>query len=518
MGIEELYEKYIKNPAKWSAGKYRDFQDWQDAMGYDDRSIMFDISDALGLSGTDAPAFDPELRGTGKEDGWLSEKLPNMWKSYDTQKDFADAGIEMTPEENPILDTAQRSMSLGSDLAKVPINVIDDVIKTSALGVESAGDLIYDMTKWGLGGAKPEGIGGLETYWMDTLGPFLGPLTNGKGSGMVEKSREIIGSYAPPANIIDEFDQLDLGRWDMYQNWKKGSGWDSADDRKISKKVKAQMDKMNFGHEAMWPMFIELSQDPKNAHIIENEEAINFYYDNMVKNVKEATSKGLTQEFEFAETGDDYGKWASHNYQNELLSEFGRYPLADGINHLPAEMYFNLSPWGEDDMSSIFNLANDDYINALQEGKSGMTPTEWDYGLFDDDKSVGIDEKYVGELMDYSTPEATEFAHAPQMMALELIGGGGLLKTPKLLNKLQRHKLLQDTKAGRYLREFAPGLFQWGKRDKFGFPKFKDAKWEWNRKGLKKILNAGISTVDFARPKGLQFGAAAAASEWMDDD
>jgi len=484
MGLENLYQKYP----------------WLNKPSYH-------LMDKLGIVG---------------EGGWLSEKLPDMWKSYDTQKDFADFGVEMTPEDNPILDTAQRSMNLASDATRKGLNVADEWIDTIGLGLESAGDVIYDIPKWtsklGVPGPEAEGIGGLKTYWMDTVGPFLGPLTNGKGSGMMAESRGIIGSYAAPKNLIDEFDQLDLGRWDMYQNWKKGSGWDSADDRKISKKVKAQMDKMNFGHEAMWPMFIELSQDPKNARIIESEEAINFYYDNMVKGYKEATSKALTQEFEFAETGDDYGKWASHNYQNELLSEFGRYPLADGINHLPAEMYFNLSPWGEDDMSSIFNLANDDYINALKEGKSGMTPTEWDYGLFDDDKSVGIDEKYVGELMDYSTPEATEFAHAPQMMALELIGGGGLLKTPKLLNKLQRHKLLQDTKAGRYLREFAPGLFQWGKRDKFGFPKFKDAKWEWNRKGLKKILNAGISTVDFARPKGLQFGAAAATSELLDDD
>ena len=464
----------------------------------EDTPALFLLADALGVTG---------------EGGWMSEKLPEMWKSYDTQKDFADYGVEMTPEDNPVLDYYQRSMNLASDVSRKGLNVADEWLNAIELGLESAGDLIYDTTKWGPGRDKPQGIGGLKTYWSDVFGPWGGPLTNGKGSGMMEESREIIGSYAAPENLIDEFNQLDLGKWSTYQNWKKGSGWDSADDRKINKKVKKEMDKMDFGHDAMWPQFLELAKVPGNEKILESEEAINFYYDNMVNDTKKYTSEGLRNEFEFEETGNDYGKWASHKSQNELLNKYGRYPLADGLNHLPGEMSFNLSPWGEENMSSMFNLANDDYINALKEGKSGMTPTEWDYGLFDDDSSVGIDETFSKDLFDYTTPEAKEFMDANQMTALEFIAGGsGILKTPKILNRLQRHPIIQNTKAGRYAREFAPGLLQWGKRDKFGIPKFKD------NTGFLKFLNYGIRGVDFARPKGLQFAAAAATSELMDRD
>ena len=176
----------------------------------------------------------------------------------------------------------------------------------------------------------------------------------------------------------------------------------------------------------------------------------------------------------------------------------------DDIN----QMSLNMSPWGEENMSSMFNLANDDYINALKEGESGMTPTEWDYGLFDDDSSVGIT---GGPRFDYSTKEAEEFYEAPQALIPELlIGGTGVLKAPKLINKAIAP--LQSTKYGRYAREFAPGLLQWGKRDRFGIPKFKD------NKGFKKFLNYGIRAVDFARPKGLQFVGAAGVSEVLDRD
>ena len=411
--------------------------------------------------------------GPWGESGWLTKKLPDMVESYDNVVD-------------PVVDVGKKIGNIGSEVLE---------------GVEAAGDLIYDTTKWAPGGESPGGIGGLKTYWMDTLGPFLG---EEKGSGMLEESREIIGSYAPPENLIDEFDQLDLGRWDMYQNWKKGSGWDSADDRKINKKVKAQMDKMDFGHDAMWPQFLELSKVPGNEKILESEEAINFYYDDMVKNAKKYTEMGLRNEIEFQETGNDYGKWASQRYQNELLNKYGRYPVMDDIN----QMSLNMSPWGEENMSSMFNLANDDYINALKEGESGMTPTEWDYGLFDDDSSVGIT---GGPRFDYSTKEAEEFYEAPQALIPELlIGGTGVLKAPKLINKAIAP--LQSTKYGRYAREFAPGLLQWGKRDRFGIPKFKD------NKGFKKFLNYGIRAVDFARPKGLQFVGAAGVSEVLDRD
>jgi hypothetical protein len=232
-----------------------------------------------------------------------------------------------------------------------------------------------------------------------------------------------------------------------------------------------------------------------------------YYYPLYVQKEKDYVKSAFRDEFEFMDTGEDYGKWASQEYQNTLLNKYGKYPVMENLT----EMSANISPYGDEEgLTSTFNRANEDYIKALKEGKSGMKPTEWDYGLFDDDTSVGIT-KEKEPWFDYSTKEAEEFYEAPQALIPEiLIGGSGLLKAPKLLKYAQAP--LQGTKAGRYAREFAPGLFQWGKRDKFGIPKFE------KDKGWRKFINRSTGLVDFARPKGLQFVAAATASELMDRD
>ena len=436
MGIENLYKKYP----------------WLNKPSYH-------LMDKLGIVG---------------EEGWLSEKLPDMIQSYENVVD-------------PAVDFGKKLGNIGGEFWDI-----------GSQGVEAAGDLWADMNKWGLGGESPQGFGSIKTGIMDAVGPYVG---YPEGSGMEGDVVKLIQSFVPPEDYID------LDSWDMYQYWKGGSGWDSDDARRIDKKVKKEMEKLDFSTDALWDSFRDMGNQPGQEYLTESDDAMRYYYPLYVQKEKDFARSALRDEFEFMETGENYGKWASQEYQNSLLNKYGKYPVMENLT----EMSANISPWGDEEgLTSTFNRANEDYINALKKGKSGMKPTEWDYGLFDDDTSVGIT-KEMEPWFDYSTKEAEEFYEAPQALIPELlVGGTGLLKAPKLLKYAQAP--LQGTKAGRYAREFAPGLLQWGKRDKFGIPKFE------KDKGWRKFINRSTGLVDFARPKGLQFGAAATVSELMDRD
>ena len=442
---------------------------WQEInKAAEDTPALYLLADKFGLTG---------------EEGWLSEKLPDMFQSYENVVD-------------PVVDFGKKLGNIGVEWGQL-----------AGQGIEAAGDLIYDTTKWGPGGEKPMGVGSLNTDWQDF--PFnplhlFSKVAREEGSGMTKDSIRLSNLYAPSEKIVDEFGDIDLGRWSVYQHWKSGSGWDTADDRRINKRVDARMKTEDFSTDALWGSFRELGNQPGYEYLTESDDAMRYYYPLYVQKEKDYARKQYKNFFEFEETGENYGKWASGEYQNELLSKYGKYPVFEDINFMSE----NFSPYPS--LSSTFNRANEDYIKALKEGKSGMKPTEWDYGLFDDDKSVGIT-KEMEPYFDYSTKEAEEFYEAPQALIPEiLIGGSGLIKATKLLKYAQAP--LQGTQTGRIMREFAPGLLQWGKRDKFGIPKFeKDEGW-------KKLINRSTGLVDFARPKGLQFGAAATLSELMDRD
>tara|TARA_R100001244_G_C5157638_1_gene130583 strand:+ start:38 stop:1357 length:1320 start_codon:yes stop_codon:yes gene_type:complete len=439
MGLENLYEKYP----------------WLNKPSYH-------LMEKLGIV------------GPWGESGWLTKKLPDMMQSYENVVD-------------PAVDFGKKLGNIGGEFWEM-----------GSQGVEAAGDLIYDTTKWGPGGQEPQGFGSIKTSIMDAAGPYLG---YPEGSGMEGDAIKLIQSFVPPE------DYTNLDSWDMYQYWKDGSGWDSADARKIDKKVKKEMEKVDFSTDALWGSFRDLANQPGQEYLAESDDAIRYYYPQYVQMEKDFARSAFRDEFEFMDTGENYGKWASQEYQNTLLNKYGKYPVMENLT----EMSANISPYGDyEGLTSTFNRANEDYINALKKGESGMKPTEWDYGLFDDDASVGIT-KEMEPWFDYSTKEAEEFYEAPQALIPEiLIGGSGLLKAPKLLKYAQGP--LQGTKAGRIAREFAPGLFQWGKRDKFGIPKFE------KDKGWRKFINRSTGVIDFARPKGLQFGAAATVSELMDRD
>ena len=56
-------------------------------------------------------------------------------------------------------------------------------------------------------------------------------------SGEREKYSQLaFQTYAPPI-LETGYRDTDLNNWDMYQNWKKGTGWSFKDDEKIDKKV-----------------------------------------------------------------------------------------------------------------------------------------------------------------------------------------------------------------------------------------------------------------------------------------
>ena len=445
------------------------------------------------MLGTGIMALADKLGVIG-EDGWLTEKLPAMYHSYDNAVD-------------PTVDFGKKLVNIGGEFL--------DLGKS---GVEAAGDLIYDTTKWGPGGESPQGIGSLKTTMMDAVGPWIG---EPQGSGMDKEAGILAQSYAPPKEVAGWLDpnkkeytaedfEVNLENWDVYQNWKKGSGWDSADDRRVNKKVESRLEKDDFSADFLWDSFLDMSKQPGYEHITESTESINHWFPQYVKMEKDYARNKYQQFFEFEETGNDYAKWASQKYQNTLLSKYGKYPVFEDIDVMSQNFSPFLGDEGKQLLNSTFNLANEDYINALNKGESGMKPTEWDYGLFDDDASIGITKPHE-PWFDYSTKEAEEFYEAPQALIPELlVGGTGFLKAPKLLKYVQ--KPLQNTIYGRYAREFAPGLFQWGKRDNFGFPKFE------KNEGWRKFYNKSTGVIDWARPKGLQFGAAAAASEVMDRD
>ena len=457
------------------------------------------------------------IKESGKE--WIYEQLPEMWESYDAPKHAKEEWgyDDVTWEDNPFKYGFSKFDQAVPDLASRVVNAAGELVDIGALGLESLGDLAYDVPKWtsklGVPGPEPEGLGGIKTWWMDTVGPY-NPLwlTGGKGSGMLEDAYKIQRNYTPPENYTN------LGDWGMYQNWKKGSGWDTADERKIEKKTDEFMDKNSsqFAWESMWPMYLEEAKKPGNELWLERG-VIDKQYDPFVNKIKDKVRKDVKDFLEFKETGKGYGQWASQKYQNEVLGDYGRYPLIEDVNFMSQ----NMSPWGDMPGSeSIFNLANEDYINALREGKSGMTPTEFDYGLFDDDTSVGIgkeDELWA----DYSTKEAEDFYEDPWALAPEFVLGAGWTKIPGLAKRVGAPvktltSPLHDTKTGRILKEIFPGTLQWGKRDKFGIPKVK-AKEGLNEQ-VRWLINKSLGAVDFARPKGGQFIAAATASEYMDRD
>ena len=222
-------------------------------------------------------------------------------------------------------------------------------------------------------------------------------------------------------------------------------------------------------------------------------------------------------EFEFEATGKNYGKWASRQYQDEMLKKYKRYQLYEGDvlfqggETVPAldMMSQNLDPYFKE--GSTMNFANDAYIKELKKGTEYIgKPTEFDYGAWDkNEEPGGLSKDYW---YDYTTPEAEKVFESPQLLGAEIIGSMGVTAPLKVRKALKpASKWLNKSSTGRILREVMPGTFQWGSRKNFGIPKV-------DHKGWKKLINWTTGTIDFARPKFGQLGGAMALSELTDRD
>jgi hypothetical protein len=554
MGIYDTTKEYglealdkARRFKEWQAKKYHDFQKWQKDMGYDDRSIWSDISDWAGFTGTDAPAFDPNLRGTGKKDSLIGVKIPDAWKSYDTEKIAKEKGIELTP----FADTVLRSDELIKDTVRWPLNAIQSGIewlpnvphltKTAAQEAHAA----LDKTK------KREGSGAWWTQTQDWLGnhpatPYIPFLWSMKPTNMEDDYNEFWSDAAPPALKEDgtPYDPIkdkkykdaggetwhdrDLSNWPLYQHYKSGMGWDNADQRRIDKRVEATMKNKPIPPDEILQDFYKLARENMDtplgqngvtgSDLVASPEAVNYYFKQYFDGVKERARNNLSNEYEFQKTGQKFADWMSKEYRDEMVKKYGMYPVwEDGANFEGGEtlsqlemLSGNISPFGESAPANL-SLANEDYINALKAGKEDIgEPLEWSYGAYDRSPGYGIPEEHK-KWFEYGTKEAEKLFESNQAVAAEF-AALYFARAPLALRKPIQN-WLQTTKTGRAIRELMPGLFQHGSRANFGIRKmatmYDTGKRSWWRTGV----NAATGTIDFIRPKGGQFLGAIALGE-----
>ena len=547
MGLETFIDIYDKTKdigldaldksrrfKEWQSKKIRDWHDWQEDMGYnDDRSIWSDISDWAGFTGTDAPAFDPKLRGTGKKDSLFGVKVPEAWKSYDTQKQFADYGVEMTPKTHPILDKTQRGMNLLSDAAAWPANALQsgieflpDIPHLTGTGFKEI-DAALDKTK------KPEGTGAWWTQTADMLGnnPIAKAISFGSivPTNMEDDYAKFWESAYPPITDEGYFD-TDLKNWGLYQNYKSGSGWDNADQRRIEKRVDATMKNKPIPPGEALQGFYKLARENMDkvvgqdgitgADLVSSPDAVEYYFKQYFDGVKERGRNNLRNEYEFQKTGQNFADWMSKEYRNESIKKYGMYPVfeegaifKDGTTKTQLEMLSdNISPF--ENAPAMVNTANKDYIDAVKAGKEKIgEPLEWDYGAYDKSPGVGIpeDPKKWFDWMEYGTKEAEKVFESNQAAGAELAALFYMRAPLALRAPLQ--KWLQNSKIGRVLRETMPGLFQYGSRANFGIHKFATKTASGGRNWYYTALNVPAKTIDFIRPKGGQMLGAIALGE-----
>ena len=346
-----------------------------------------------------------------------------------------------------------------------------------------------------------------------------------EGSGMRDEAKKYHTSYQPPALTDDKGEVLrddegqgtadhDLSKWNLYQEWKRGSGTDFRDieresikesNKHIDQWVKGEGSVQNLMNDFDKHFWGTLTEDDRNYY--DKEKMFASFYNNQLDWEKDYQKN----KYELSKTGDDFGKWISQKYQNDMVSKYGRYDLVDDINFMSRD----ISPFAGVEVN--FNLANEDYINAM---KSGRTldeigaPNEFDYGAFDRESGVGINEWADWQPFEHGSQEAEEFYESGPLFAAEMILGQRWSRLPEKLTKA-----LSKGKKGRILREISPGLFQnqggWGlgRPQNFGIvPRpFKDAK--MRDEPVKAVADWLMSVPDWLRPKGGQAGVAIALGE-----
>ena len=537
MGIYDTTKEYglealdkARRFKEWQAKKYRDYQQWQKDMGYyDDRSIWTDISDFAGITGTDAPAFDPKLRGTGKKDSLIGVKIPEAWKSYDTDKIaeelplyrnkyMTDEGMQLSP----LADTVLRTDAMIQDTVKWPLNALQsglgfvkDVPALTAAGLKEI-DATLSKTQ------KREGSGAWWTQMQDAIGtnPIAKALSFGSvvPTNMKRDSEEFVKSAYPPVTDEGYFD-TDLKNWPAYQQYRSGSGWDNADQRRIDKRVEATMKNKPMPPDEILQDFYTLARENMDtplgqngvtgAELVASPEAVNYYFKQYFDLRKEAARNNLRNEYEFQATGQNFADWMSTNYRNESIGKYGMYPVFDEYEDQLEILTQDISPF--ENAPANLSLANEDYIDAVKKGGEDIgEPLEWSYGAYDMSPGYGIPEEHK-DWFEYGTKEAEKLFESNQAVAAEF-AALYFARAPLALRK-PIQKWLQTTKTGRVIRELMPGLFQHGSRANFGLRKFATKTASGGRNWWYTGLNVPAKTIDFLRPKGGQFLGAIALGE-----
>ena len=460
---------------------------------------------------------------------FFTEKIPNLashyWGKDSEHKNFEDLygvypavedlakhagnfgwwlGDELTDIGLNTLTMAQQAPNYLYNAATIPQNVLSDVTGVEGLRAEPLG----------------KGWRATGTWLQDTASDLTGGLWGHlPPTEMRTDAVKYHNSIQPPAALDYKGKKTNtadhnLSNWGLYQDWKKGSGSDfriierEANDaarKSIEDWVKGEgsPDKMM----AEWEKnrWSQLSKDEQSLY--DKGRMFTGYYNANV-NYKKNFEKN---KYELSKTGGDFGKWLSHKYQNEMISEYGRYPLMDKIS----DMSRDISPI--EGVEINFNLANEDWINAMKSGKTVDeigAPNEFDYGAFDRESGVGINEWADWQPFEHGSQEAEEFYESGPLFAAEMILGQRWSRLPEKLTKA-----LSKGKKGRILREISPGLFQnqggWGlgRPQNFGIvPRpFKDAK--MRDEPVKAVADWLMSVPDWLRPKGGQAGVAIALGE-----
>jgi hypothetical protein len=553
MGIEELdkgkwYQRVAEdywNKAKWVGGKAKDLYEWdkewreKKGPGMTTTPYLWNMLDWAGFVGTDAPAFDVDKAGTGKKDSVLGVDVPNMWKSYDTEKIAKEKGIELTP----FADTVLRSDELIKDTVRWPLNAVQSGIEwlpnvphfTKTAAQEGWKYLDEKLDPFNINKdrniSSPQGTGAWWTQMQDMIGtnPIAKAVSFGSvvPTDMKKDSEKFLESAYPPLDADGYFD-TDLGNWPEYQTFKSGMGWDNADQRRIDKRVEATMKNKPIPPDEILQDFYKVARENMDtvlgqngvtgAELVASPEAVNYYFKQYFDARKEAARNNLSNEYEFQKTGQKFADWMSKEYRDEMVKKYGMYPVwEDGANFEGGEtlsqlemLSGNISPFGESAPANL-SLANEDYINALKAGKEDIgEPLEWSYGAYDRSPGYGIPEEHK-KWFEYGTKEAEKLFESNQAVAAEF-AALYFARAPLALRKPIQN-WLQTTKTGRAIRELMPGLFQHGSRANFGIRKmatmYDTGKRSWWRTGV----NAATGTIDFIRPKGGQFLGAIALGE-----
>ena len=403
-----------------------------------------------------------------------------------------------------LYNLAREGAGFGADVVQGANATLNNVLRVvnpfdKAEGWGKATDTVYQDLAGGLAqNFLPKSV-------SDYLGPPTDMGTDAKYAGL---------NYSP---FSTRNDGSQPGK-NFYDSWKSASGFNTqANKDRINmlteKDMKSYTPDVAFPEYKSWLNSDEFkSYDPAvQTEMLSDRKALfESWYDETSKRKK----SGFDSKNEWKVAAPDYSKFASQDYQNDMLSKYGKYDLEN--YDLNPSIY---SPY--EDISVNLNLANNDYMEAYKAAGGFENadpneigyPTEFDYGIFDRSPvedgpgltNEGKDRAVLGFMKPYkyNTTETETLAANPYNVIPEMLVGGKGLQT--LLSK--SNKYLQKLPGSRVAREILPGTLQYGDND-FGFALDSNSK----------AANIGSFILNNFRRKGGQFGATVATTNYLSDD